>query len=47
MAAYVARNPRYEGLCAHVEEAWAQYMAIECDRLRPQASAPDRPESAT
>ena len=47
LAAYVARNPRYEGLCAHVEEAWAQYMAIECDRLRPQASAPDRPESAT
>ena len=47
LAKYVARNPRYEGLCAHVEEAWAQYMAIECERLRPQAGTPDGRASAT
>ena len=46
LAKYVARNPRYEGVREHVGEAWAQYMAIECERLRPRAGAPDGPASA-
>ena len=47
LARYVARNPRYEGMRAQVEEAWAQYMAIECERLRPPAGAPEGSASST